>query len=161
MLLGHVACVINELPLLFLFWGCQGGSHDFQVFPTPAIMLVCSWLRGCLQVFPAPVKTGLLLIREERIVRQTRLALGRRSGYPRRGFEILSPQLGVCELVIKCLWLLSLRCQRWRRLFLLRIGLRRKIVGVILYWWGIVLPVWLIPGILAGSSGPFHVVFST
>ena len=78
-------------------------------------------------------KTSLLLTREERDVCPTRLAPGARAGYPRRGFRILSPQLGACESITKCLRPLSLRCQRRRRLPLLRIGLRGKIVGVILY----------------------------
>ncbi len=41
MLLGHAACVMNELPFSSYFLGCQGGSHGFQVFPAPAITLVC------------------------------------------------------------------------------------------------------------------------
>ena len=161
MLPGHTACVMNELPFSSYFCGCQGGCHNLQVSPAPAITLVCSWLRGHPWVFPAPVKTGLLLTREKRDVCPTRLASGRRAGYPRHGFRILSPQLGTCESVTKCLRPLFLRCQRRRRLPPLRIGLRRKIVGVILYWWGIVLPVWLIPTILAGFSGLFCVVFPT
>ena len=56
---------------------------------------------------------------------------------------------------------LPLRCQRRRRLPLWRIGLRGRIVGVVLYWWGIVLLVSPTPLILAGPSGPFRVVFPT
>ena len=42
MLLGHAACVVNGLPFSSYFLGCQGGFHGFQVFPAPAITLVCS-----------------------------------------------------------------------------------------------------------------------
>ena len=150
---------MNELPFLSCLWGCRGGSHNLQVFPAPAITRVCCWLRGCPWVFPAPVKTGLLLTREERDVYPTQLDPGGRAGYLCHGFRILSPQLRACESVTKCVRPLFLQCQRWRRLLLLRIGLHKKIVGVILYWWGTVLPVWLIPRIIAESSGPFRVVF--
>lgn len=61
-----------------------------------------------------------------------------------------------CGSVTKCLRPQSLRCQLRGRL-LLRIGLREKIVGAILYW-GFVLPVWPILKIL---PGPFCVVFPT
>ncbi len=88
---------------------------------------------GRHRVFPAPVNTGLLLTREERDVCPTRLDPDQRAGYPRHGFGILSPQLGACESVTKCLRPLSFRCQRRRRLSPWRIGLRWKIVGVILY----------------------------
>ncbi len=159
MLLGHSACVMIELPFSSYFWGCQGRSQNLQVFPTPSIMMVFSWLRGCPRVFLALVKTGLLLTREERDECPTRLALGGRAGYLRHSFRILNPQLGACESVTKCLWPLSLQCQRRRRLLLLRIGLHGKIMRVILYWWEIVQPVWLIPTILAGSSGLFCVLF--
>ena len=67
MLLGHAACVMDELPFSSYFWGHREGSHG-------------------LQVFPAPVKTGLLLTREERDVCLTRLTPGGKAGYPRRGF---------------------------------------------------------------------------
>ena len=113
MLLGHAACVMNELPFSSYFWGCRRGSHNLQVFPAPAITLVCSWLRGRPQVFPAPAKAGLLLTRGERDVCPTRLAPGGRAVYPRRGFRILNPQLGACESVTKCLRPLSLRCQHF------------------------------------------------
>ena len=73
--------------------------------------------------------------------------------------EFLAPDWRpVCRFT-KCLQPLLLRCQRRRRLPLLRIGLRGRIVGVVLYWWEIVLLVSLIPLILARPSGPFRVVF--
>ncbi len=147
--------------LLILFLVMSRRIYNLQVFSAPAIKLVCSWLKGRPRVFPAPVKTGLLLTNEERDVCPTRLVPDGRAGYPRHGFRIFSLQLGACESVTKCLRPLFLRCQRRRRLPLLKISLRGKIVGVILYWWGIVLPVWLIPTILAGLSGPFRVVFPT
>ncbi len=150
---------MNELPFSSYFWGYRGGSHNLQVFPATAITRVCSWLRDRFRVFPASVRTGLLLTWEERDVCPIRLAPGGRAGYPRHGFTILSPQLGAYESVTKCLQPLSLRCQRRRRLPLLKVSLPGKIVGVILYWWEIVLPVSLIPTILAGSSGLFRVVF--
>lgn len=150
--------VMDELAFLFYSWG---RSHDFRFFSTPAITLVCSWLGGRPQIFTAPAKTGLLLIREEIVVFKTRLASGGRADYPHRGFIIFSPQLEACELITKFLRPLSTRCERRRRLPLLRIGLLGKIVEVILHWWGIVLPVWLIPPILGRSLGPFRVVFPT
>ncbi len=116
-------------------------------------------LRAAPEFSPAPVKTGLLLPQEEKDVCPTWLAPGGREGYLRHCFRILSPQLGAFESVTKCLRPLSLRFQRRRRLSLLRISLRGKIVGVILYWWGIVPPVWLIQTILAGSSSLSCVVF--
>ena len=59
---------MDELPFSSYFWGCQGGSHGFQVFPAPTVTLVCSRLEGRPQIFSAPVKTGLLLTWEERDV---------------------------------------------------------------------------------------------
>ena len=60
-----------------------------------------------LRVGKKSVETGLLLTREERDVCPTRLALGERAGYLRRGFGILSPRLGACKLVTKSLRPLS------------------------------------------------------
>ena len=111
MLLGHAACVMNELPFSSYFWGCRGGSHDLQVFPAPAITLVCSWLRGRPRVFPAPVKTGLLLTREERDVCPTRLAPGGGRVIPAMVLEFLAPRngwnkrLGIFEYAERDLWI--------------------------------------------------------
>lgn len=77
-----------------------------------------------------------------------------------RGFDILSPQLGAYRFVTKCLRPLYFRCQRRRRLHSVEDRFAWENCGSnLILMRNYAAPVWLIPTILAGSSGPFASCF--